>query len=103
MGNPTITKNSTEVQLIEELLLRTVVDAEFRSEYIKDNDSPNLPSPVSPQDMTFTEIVRESVTSACRSTCDSGFTIICDGTTRDQNCRSTCVSGLTIRCDGTTL
>jgi hypothetical protein len=103
MGNPTITTNSAEAQLLEDLLLRTVVDSEFRNEYIKENDNPSLPSPVSPQDMTFTEIVRESVTTACRSTCISGFTLVCDGQSIPDDCKSTCISGYTVRCDGTTL
>jgi hypothetical protein len=104
MSKAPIVEKVTEEQLIEELLLRSVVDSEFRDEYTRDTEVPTLPSPVAPQDMSFTEVVKDSVSAAdCRSTCLSGFTLVCDGNTIPSDCRSTCVSGYTIRCDGSTL
>jgi hypothetical protein len=103
MIHATTTTKTLEEQLTDELYLRSVVDAEFRSEYAKDMDASALPSPVIPPDMTFAEVVKDSVTASCINTCISGFTIQCDGNTLDPGCRNTCITGWTIRCDGNTL
>lgn len=102
MSQISFIEKSVEEQLTEELLLRSVVDFEFRNEFTINTDTPVLPSPISPQDMSFAEVVKDSVNpQACVSTCISGFTVVCDGNTIE--CRSTCVTGYTIRCDGTTV
>jgi hypothetical protein len=88
--------------LSKDLLLQLVVDEDFRKEYRDSLQDAKLPMQVEPQDMTFSELVRDAVdVSACANTCLTGFTILCDGTTID--CRNTCISGLTWKCDGTTL
>jgi hypothetical protein len=43
------------------------------------------------------------ISAECFSTCNSGFTLRCDGQTIGENCKSTCVTGATLRCDGHTL
>jgi hypothetical protein len=106
------------VDTLEELLQRSVIDLEFRSELLNnpkafgilvDTENLVLPKPVAPQDMLFMELVNEAADfGACSSTCISGYTIKCDGQSIGPNnpqpaCRSTCISGYTIRCDGTTL
>lgn len=129
--NTKIVKRKVSFELADELLLRAVIDSEFRDELL---DNPKLfidcnvsstsaraeedrlfensratalyelPIPVLPQDMSFVELVKDAADiNACISTCISGFTIICDGNTMDPNCRNTCISGYTIRCDGNTL
>jgi hypothetical protein len=106
MSQISFIEQSVEEQLTEELLLRSVVDSEFRNEFKIDTDTTVLPSPISPQDMSFVEMVKDAsdIGAECRNTCISGFTIVCDGTTiPPTDCRSTCISGYTVRCDGTTL
>jgi Family of unknown function (DUF5973) len=103
----------TDVSYCDTLLQRAVVDAEFRTELLcrpeefglTKEDIKNLPTAVENQDLTFVEyVIDDSISAKCTSTCVSGYTIRCDGTTfgGGGGCRSTCVSGYTIRCDGTT-
>lgn len=47
-------------------------------------------------DELFAEVDAAHGIVACRSTCVSGFTVKCDGSTFTR----TCVSGMTLRCDG---
>jgi hypothetical protein len=82
MSNTELIEKPVSNQIAEELLLRSVIDSEFRSEFLMNSESSALPSPVSPQDIAFVEIVKDALDiSMCRSTCVSGFTIRCDGTT----------------------
>jgi hypothetical protein len=82
MSNIKLIEKPVTNQLDEELLLRSVVDSEFRSEFLMNTESSALPSPVSPQEKEFVEIVKDALDiSMCRTTCVSGFTIRCDGTT----------------------
>jgi len=98
---------------IDSLLRRAIVDPDFREtlgrapDRFVDELLHELPTAVAPMDLTFVELVKEadsaSDLAACRSTCVSGFTFRCDGSTfPDGGCRATCVSGFTILCDGTT-
>jgi hypothetical protein len=108
MSQISFIEKSVEEQLTEELLLRSVVDFEFRNEFKTNANTLVLPSPVSSQDMSFVEMVKDAldIEAQCRSTCISGFTLVCDGNTIPNPqvpCRSTCISGYTVRCDGTTL
>lgn len=125
-------ENRPKLELPQELLLRSVIDSEFRDQLLNNpslfidsetstidaksklnENSVNtlfseLPTSVLPQDMSFVELVKESTDiNACTNTCISGFTIVCDGQTMGggggPQCRSTCISGYTIRCDGNTL
>lgn len=100
MSTAELLEKSADEQLAEELLLRSVIDGEFRREF-SSIDFSTLPSPVLPQDMSFAEIVKNANNAGCVSTCISGFTVVCDGNT--IQCRSTCVTGYTVRCDGTTV
>jgi hypothetical protein len=112
----TTTNNTVEnsvVDTLEQLLQRSVIDHEFRSELLNnpeafgilvDAENLVLPKPVAPQDMSFMELVNEAAEmSECSSTCISGLTIKCDGKTFSTGCRNTCISGYTVRCDGHTL
>ena len=102
--------NRSKLELSQELLLRSVIDLEFRDQLLNDPclfiDSETvekstilntknklqengvdtllseLPTSVQPQDMSFVELVKESTdVNACTNTCISGFTIVCDGQT----------------------
>jgi hypothetical protein len=113
------TVENSVVDTLEELLQRSVIDHEFRSELLNnpeafgilvDTQNLVLPKSVAPQDMLFMELVNEAADfAACTRTCISGYTIRCDGETFGGTppgappCRSTCISGYTVRCDGTTL
>ena len=113
----TTTNNTVEnsvVDTLEELLQRSVIDLEFRTELLNnpeafgilvDTENLVLPKSVAPQDMLFMELVNEAADfAACSSTCISGFTIVCDGqSVAPPGCKSTCITGYTYRCDGTTL
>jgi hypothetical protein len=93
MSTNVLEKPSVNYQ--EQLLQRAVVDSEFRSELMSNpeafglpTDSKNLvlPTPVAKQDMSFVELVGDDTgliapMAQCRSTCVSGWTIRCDGTT----------------------
>lgn len=96
-----IVENSVNDQLTEELLLRSVIDGEFRSEFFSIALS-TLPTPVVPQDMSFAEMVKNANNAGCSMTCISGLTINCDQSVT-LCCRNTCSTGYTIRCDGTTV
>jgi hypothetical protein len=78
------------VKYTEQLLQRAIVDADFRTELLSRpeefgitlEDLEQLPGSVEKQNMSFVEMVTEDNTvSQCRSTCISGYTIRCDGTT----------------------
>jgi|SRR6476661_2492278 len=113
----TTTNNTVEnsvVDTLEQLLQRSVIDIEFRTELLNnpeafgllvDTENLVLPKPVAPQDMLFMELVNEAADfAACSSTCISGFTLKCDGESiGSPNCKNTCTTGYTIRCDGNTL
>ena len=113
----TTTNNTVEnsvVDTLEQLLQRSVIDHEFRSELLNnpeafgllvDTENLVLPKSVAPQDMLFMELVNEAADfAACSSTCISGFTLRCDGESiGSPNCKNTCTTGYTIRCDGNTL
>jgi hypothetical protein len=113
----TTTNNTVEnsvVDTLEQLLQRSVIDHEFRTELLNnpeafgilvDTENLVLPKSVAPQDMLFMELVNEAADfGACSNTCISTYTIKCDGqSVGNPGCRSTCVSTYTIRCDGTTL
>ena len=113
----TTTNNTVEnsvVDTLEQLLQRSVIDIEFRTELLNnpeafgllvDTENLVLPKPVAPQDMLFMELVNEAADfAACSSTCSSGFTLKCDGESiGSPNCKNTCTTGYTIRCDGNTL
>jgi hypothetical protein len=113
----TTTNNTVEnsvVDTLEQLLQRSVIDHEFRTELLNnpeafgilvDTENLVLPKSVAPQDMLFMELVNEAADfAACSSTCISGLTWKCDGySIGGPGCRSTCISTYTIRCDGTTL
>ena len=112
----TKTNNTVEnsvVDTLEQLLQRSVIDHEFRTELLNNPeafgilvDSENfvLPKSVAPQDMLFMELVNEGASMAdCISTCISGLTLKCDGNTFSPGCKNTCISGYTVRCDGNTL
>lgn len=91
----------------DELLLRLTIDPELRSDLLLGNEfdaKVSLPSPVSAQDLSFVELIQSlEETPECKSTCFSGFTIVCDNNTNITTpCRSTCITSYTIRCDGTT-
>jgi len=91
----TTTNNTVEtsvVDTLEQLLQRSVIDHEFRSELLNnpeafgiqvDPENLVLPKSVAPQDMLFMELVNkaEDMAPSCRSTCVSGWTMRCDGTT----------------------
>lgn len=89
-------QNQADGQLVEELLLHSVIDGEFRSE-LSSVDFSTLPSPVLPQDMSFAEIVRNINNAACVNTCISGLTVKCEQ--QGTFCSGTCSTGYTIRCD----
>ena len=102
------------VDTLEQLLQRSVIDIEFRTELLNnpeafglrvDTENLVLPKQVAPQDMLFIELVNEAADfGACSNTCISGYTIRCDGeSVGGPGCKGTCISGLSIRCDGTTL
>ncbi|MEG4293826.1 cinnamycin family lantibiotic [Microcoleus sp. C2C3] len=113
----TTTNNTVEnsvVDTLEQLLQRSVIDIEFRTELLNnpeafgllvETENLVLPKPVAPQDMLFMELVNEAADfAACSSTCISGFTLKCDGESiGSPNCKNTCTTGYTIRCDGNTL
>lgn len=75
------------------LLERAVIDIEFRQELLsrpeefgltqEKIESFKLPIPVEEQDLSFVELVTEETNSivSCRTTCVSGWTLRCDGTT----------------------
>jgi hypothetical protein len=81
------------VEELEQLLQRSVIDGEFRNLLVSepqvfgmgaDGEKISLPVPVSQQDMSFVELGTDSnifAPSNCRTTCVSGWTIRCDGTT----------------------
>jgi hypothetical protein len=93
---------ATATMYSKDLLLQLVVDEDFHESFRGYMHESERPIQVEAQDMTFSELVRDAVdVSACASTCLTGFTILCDGTTIE--CRNTCISGLTWKCDGTTL
>ena len=90
----TTTNNTVEnsvVDTLEQLFQRSVIDHEFRSELLKnpeafgiqvDPENLVLPKSVAQQDMFFIEWVKEAeVHAQCKTTCISGWTIRCDGTT----------------------
>jgi hypothetical protein len=100
----TTTNNTVEnsvVDTLEQLLQRSVIDLEFRSELFNnpeafgilvDTENLVLPKPVAPQDMLFMVVVAppdddfsdspsEPPPNRCISTCISGYTMRCDGTT----------------------
>ena len=82
MSTTKLLEKPVQEQLAEELLLRSVIDSEFCNEFLMNTESSALPTPVTPQNMAFVEVVKETLDiTACRSTCISGFTIRCDGTT----------------------
>lgn len=98
--------NKSVVDTLEQLLQRSVIDLEFRRELLTnpeefgisaDSEELVLPIPVEQQDMSFVELVTDANEIAnCVTTCVSGFTLICDGSSYKQ----TCVTGLTWKCDG---
>lgn len=99
---PLAEESATPKMLSKDLMLQLVVDDEFHETFRSTVPLEQLPTRIEPQDMTFSELVRDAVdVSACANTCLTGFTILCDGTTID--CRNTCISGFTWKCDGTTL
>ena len=71
------------------LLLRTVVDQDFRGAVANWEAQMELPTSVEPQDVSFVELVKADKSDMLNAVSDS--------------CRCTCISGLTIKCDGTTL
>ena len=104
----TTTNNTVENSVVDtlEYLLRSVIDLEFRSELLNnpeafgilvDTENLVLPKPVAPQDMLFMGVANPGVANPGVANPDLG-----DGVDGGRNCVSTCVSGYTIRCDGTT-
>jgi hypothetical protein len=90
----TTTNNTVEnsvVDTLEQLLQRSVIDHEFRSELLNnpeafgiqvDPENLVLPKSVAQQDMLFIELVNEAMEIvACKNTCVSGYTYLCDGST----------------------
>jgi len=71
------------------LLLRTVVDQDFRGAVANWEAQMELPTSVEPQDVSFVELVKADKSDIIHAASD--------------NCRCTCVSGLTVKCDGTTM
>lgn len=75
---------------LDEILYQSVVDEEFRSQLLADpslmglgDRSVTLPAPIEPQDTAGLDLaVEDYYISMCMSTCSSGFTFICDGTTK---------------------
>ena len=86
--------NNSVVDALEQLFQRSVIDPEFRNELLAhpeafgistDSEYLVLPTPVAKQDLSFVELVSDDTAfiapQARRSTCISGYTIRCDGTT----------------------
>ena len=82
---------------VEELLLRAVIDPEFRSEILTNPEAFGIPTntetlvflhSVAQQDMSFVELVNDSTNFAAPGS---------------DNCRCTCVTGFTLKCDGTSM
>lgn len=75
---------------LDEVLIQSVVDEEFRALLLSDPELFNLggpafglPAPVEPQDRTLLDLASGAQFSAmCMTTCSSGITFICDGTTK---------------------
>jgi Family of unknown function (DUF5973) len=87
----TLPEASLDAEL-EQLLYRSVVDAEFRAELLGNpsdfgvrHDDLLLPDPVEQQDQALLDVASIAAMDvyACASTCSFGpFTIVCDGTTK---------------------
>ena len=95
---------------LEEILRLTIVDSDFRDEFIsKQTDYLDikdfLPEAVAQKDLTFIELISDVDIANCSNTCVTGLTLRCDGTTIESStsCRCTCISGYTVSCDGRTL
>lgn len=75
---------------LDEVLIQSVVDEEFRALVLADpgafalsEPSFGFPSPVESQDRTLLDLASGAQFSAmCATTCSSGVTFICDGTTK---------------------
>jgi Family of unknown function (DUF5973) len=75
---------------LDEVLIQSVVDEDFRALLLADPGSFNFsepsfgfPAPVEPQDRTLLDLASGAQFSAmCATTCSSGITFICDGTTK---------------------
>lgn len=84
----TVLENPT---ILDDLLYQSVVDEEFRAEFLADPSllglgelSFPLPSPVEPQDRALLDLASgANFITMCASTCSAGpLTIVCDGTTK---------------------
>ncbi|MCA1697546.1 MAG: cinnamycin family lantibiotic [Actinobacteria bacterium] len=70
--------------------MQSVVDEEFRALLVADpglfnlSEPPfGLPTPVEPQDRTLLDLASgEQFSAMCITSCSSGFTFVCDGTTK---------------------
>lgn len=75
---------------LDEVLIQSVVDEEFRAillanprAFALSEPSFGFPAPVQPQDRTLLDLASGAQFSAmCATTCSSGITFICDGTTK---------------------
>lgn len=75
---------------VDEVLIQSVVDEEFRALLLANPGSFDLseptfgfPAPVEAQDRTLLDLASGAQFSAmCATTCSTGITFICDGTTK---------------------
>lgn len=89
------TLQAPSVEYWEQLLQMAAVDAEFSNELqnhpevfgINADMEFSLPASVQKQDESFVELLNDAlgqldIMAECATTCSSGITIVCDGTTK---------------------